>query len=268
MRSRRGLASGCLFVFGIAAGAATCGVAVDLEPGVRGLSLAGLGIEVSLLAIALAGVLLSSRSLADGLGLVRSELSGGRLLLLVAGTLALSHALDCLLELSGLREESALAAFEETLAGTRGAELVLALLAMAVAPAFGEELLCRGWIQRGLQERLGAARAVGLAALIFGLLHLDPVHALFAVFLGLYLGIVACWAGSTWPSIFCHGVNNALAVLLAAELPAALPHGAPGAVLGIALAGGALLAARPRPGAVSAQRARSTLQPEARSDDP
>jgi membrane protease YdiL (CAAX protease family) len=285
MRARRALQAGFLFILGIGVASAAYLAAATLGAGVRPLALAGLGIEAGLVSIAVAGALLASWPLRDSLGLRRSLLSRGRLALLVLGTLALSHGLDCLLALSGLREHSALEAFERTLAGARGIDLALALGAMAIAPALGEELLCRGWIQRGLAPHLGSARAVFVAALIFGLLHLDPVHALFALFLGLYLGTIACWAGSTWPSILCHGLNNMLAVLFAAGLVGAPPQGVPGLVIGLALAAGALWAARPgagqrasaqadlesrapcQRGAASAHPSHSTLQPETRSDD-
>ena len=269
MPSRRRLVAGSLCALGVGAAITTCGVAAQLEPNVRSLSLTGLGIEAALALIALAGALLSTRPLRDGLGLVQSRLPRSRLPLLVLGTLALSHALDSLLSLTGLREHSALARFDALLAGIRAGDLALAFLALAIAPALGEELLCRGWIQRGLQPRLGAGRAVAVAALIFGLLHLDPIHALFAVFLGLYLGAIACWAASTWPSIVCHGVNNAVAVLIAAGLLPSLPLDLPGVVLGMGLAGVALWAARPSGAeAESDAQASSSLQQGPRSDDP
>lgn len=268
MPSRRKLVAGGLCALGVGATITTCGVAALLEPDVHALSLTGLGIEAGLALIALAGVLVSSRTVNDGLGLVRSRLSLSKLLVVVVGTLALSHALDSLLSLSGLREHSALARFDALLAGVRGGDLALALLALVVAPAFGEELLCRGWIQRGLQPRLGAGRAVAVAALIFGLLHLDPIHALFAIFLGLYLGTIACWAGSTWPGIVCHGVNNAVAVLVGVGLLPTLPLDLPGVVLGMGLAGAALWAARPSGAtAESAAPGPSSLQEQPRSDD-
>ena len=285
MRSQRALQAGFLCVVGIGVASTAYVGAASLGGGVRPLALAGLGIEAGLAAIALAGALLAPRPLADSLGLRRSRLSRRRLLLLAVGTLALSHALDCLLELSGLREHSSLEVFEKTLAGARGLDLALALVAMGIAPALGEELLCRGWIQRGLAPHLGRARAVFVAALIFGLLHLDPVHALFALLLGLYLGTVACWAGSTWPSILCHGLNNVLAVLIAAGFSGGPPQGMLGVVLGLAVAAAALVAARPRaqrlaeassnlgrpaPGArdaASTHPPHPSLQPETRSDD-
>jgi len=269
MPSRRHVAGGSLFAVGVGASVATCGAAAQLESEVVALSVAGLGIEAGLVLIALAGALLSARPVTQSLGLLRSRLSGRRLLLLVVGTLGLSHALDCLLSLSGLREQSALADFDALLAGTRGAELALAFAAMGIAPALGEELLCRGWVQRGLQSRLGGVPALGIAALLFGLLHLDPIHAVFAIFLGLYLGTVALWAASTWPGIVCHGVNNTVAVLLAAGVLPDLPMDAVGAAAGLGLSAAALWAARPPgAGAVSAHPTRSTLQRQARSDDP
>jgi len=269
MARRRKLLVGVLCALGIGASLATCGAAAGVESEVRALSVAGLGIEGALIVIALGGALLSGPPVARRLGLLPGRLSSGRVLLLLVGTLALSHALDCLLSLSGWRQDSALADFERVMAGVRGADLALAFAAFALAPALGEELLCRGWIQRGLQPRLGGAAAVGVSSLVFGLLHVDPVHALFAFLLGLYLGTVACWSRSTWPAIACHGANNALAVLLTAGLLPGPPRDLLGAVSGTGLALLALWAARPSGAtAESGPRTAGSLQEGARPDDP
>jgi membrane protease YdiL (CAAX protease family) len=95
----------------------------------------------------------------------------------------------------------------------------------------------------------------------------DPVHALFATGLGAYLGVVALWAGSTGPSIVCHGLNNALAVLVASGALGAPPHGLLGILTGGGVAGLALWAARPRPEPFSAGARPATLQPGGRPDD-
>jgi membrane protease YdiL (CAAX protease family) len=88
----------------------------------------------------------------------------------------------------------------------------LALIGLVVAPGIAEELLCRGLLQRGLQRRLGAPAAIGISSLAFGALHLEPIHAVFAAVLGLYLGVAAYWADSTRASIGCHLVNNLASV--------------------------------------------------------
>jgi membrane protease YdiL (CAAX protease family) len=182
------------------------------------LAWSALGVEVMLGAFACAAALLCRGPAARRLGLGAGRLSWSLLALLVIGMLALSHALDGVLEMSGLREHSALAEVPVRLEGARGRTLVLTLLALGLAPGFAEELLCRGLVQRGLLQRLGPVRAIGAGALLFGALHLEPVHAAFAVVLGAYLGGVAFWADSTRAAIGCHVVNNLASVGFAATL--------------------------------------------------
>jgi membrane protease YdiL (CAAX protease family) len=188
-------------------------------------------------AIALAGACLGGRGVGRRLGLTREgrRIGGAGLGWLVLGTLGLSHALDALLALTGLGERSALAHFPELLAGARGERLLLALVALGLAPAVAEELLCRGLLQRALAARLGPGIGIALAAGVFGALHVEPIHAGFALLLGLYLGAVAHWAGHTWAAIACHAVNNLLAVGLGA-LGWQTPTGPVSLLLGLGLA--------------------------------
>ena len=198
---------------------------------------ASLRAELAIGTIALAGALLAGPPVARRLGLSRVDpgLGGHGLGWLVLGTLALSHALDAALALTGLGEQSALAHFPALLAGARGERLLVALVALGLAPAVAEELLCRGLLQRALVARIGPGFGIGLAAAVFGALHLEPIHAGFALLLGLYLGAAAHWAGHTWAAIVCHGVNNLTAVGLAA-LAWQLPTGPLSLILGTALA--------------------------------
>jgi membrane protease YdiL (CAAX protease family) len=188
--------------------------------------------------LALAGACLGGAGVGRrlGLSLAGRRMGASGLVWLVLGTVALSHALDALLALTGLREHSALARLPELLAGARGERLLLALVALGLVPAIAEELLCRGLLQRALSARLGPGIGIGLAAAVFGALHLEPVHAGFALLLGLYLGAVAHWAGHTWAAIACHAVNNLLAIALPA-LAWELPTGPVSLLLGLALAG-------------------------------
>jgi len=90
------------------------------------------------------------------------------------------------------------------------------ILIVAVVPGFVEELLFRGYLQSRLLRRWPPVLAVGASALIFSAAHLDPIHVLGVVPLGLWLGTIAWRAGSVWPAMFCHAVNNAVAVAGAA----------------------------------------------------
>jgi membrane protease YdiL (CAAX protease family) len=211
---------------------------------VEALVLLALGIEVVLGSMACAGALLSPEPFSVRLGLRVGRLRARSLALLILGALALSHGLDALLDLSGLRDESALAGLAETLHGARGDALWLALIGLAIAPGIAEELLCRGFLQRGLQQRLGAPAAIGISALAFGALHLEPIHALFAAVLGLYLGVAAYWADSTRAAIGCHLVNNLVSVGLMVMFGHAQPAPALSVPLSLAVCLGCLWGVR------------------------
>lgn len=232
------------------------------------LGVASLGLEVFLACVALGAGLASRRPLRARLGLGPGRLPASALVLLVVGTLALSQTLDGVIELVGLRDRSALVELETALAGASGGALLLALLGVGLAPGIGEELLCRGLVQRGLEPRLGPAPAVVIAALFFGTLHLEPVHAVFATFLGLYLGAVAVLAGSVRAAVLCHAVNNLIAVALAARLPDLIRPGVGSIAIGLGVAGACLVAARRAvPAPSGPPLPPQGLQPTAHSDE-
>lgn len=93
-----------------------------------------------------------------------------------------------------------------------GAELLVDFLVLCLLPAVGEELLFRGALQ-GLLRPCGSAAAIFGAALLFALLHLDPVQAVTAFAAALFLGWLAERSGSILPCILLHFTNNCLAFL-------------------------------------------------------
>jgi hypothetical protein len=121
--------------------------------------------------------------------------------------------------------------------------LLLPLVSFAGIAATAEELLFRGFVQRGLEPAIGVLPAVCLAALAFGAAHADVVQGSAALVLGVYLGLLAHAADSIRASIAAHALNNAAAVLEAAT-GLGPPARGPGAWLsiaaGLALAGVAL----------------------------
>ena len=99
---------------------------------------------------------------------------------------------------------------------------------MGIAPGFGEEILFRGFLQRGLVSRLGPYRGVLLSAAIFGLAH--------------FLGVVTQFAGCIRTAILCHVLNNTLGILAPGATASVLPTGGAWATaLLLALAGASLL---------------------------
>ncbi|HVN39667.1 MAG TPA: CPBP family intramembrane glutamic endopeptidase [Myxococcota bacterium] len=206
------VALACLVVAGAFAVAGALTTASHSLPTAIALSLSSVALEGILLAFAVAAALAAPGDPRVRLGLVRARLGVLEIAALAAGTLGLSHALDGLLSLSGLMEESGLASFSRILEGIRGPSLAAALVAFGLVPAVAEELLCRGVLQRSLRDRFGAFASIGLAAIAFAAIHVQPIHALFALPLGLYLGVAGHWSASVLAPVVCHAVNNLVAV--------------------------------------------------------
>ncbi len=95
----------------------------------------------------------------------------------------------------------------------------LNLLMLAITPAICEELFFRGYLQRQLERRLGAATGIVFSGLLFGLFHfrLSELGALTA--LGIFLAYLTWRTGSLWPAILVHFANNAFAVIVSATSP-------------------------------------------------
>ena len=192
----------------------------------------------------LGAVLSRPRSLGDRLGLGRGALPISTSVVLVVGFVALSAGLHQWLVAQELRYTGSLGEIDAVVreARARAPSFLLALLALGIAPGFGEEVFFRGFIQRGLVPRLGATWGVLLAAAVFGLAHFDPIHSSLAFLLGAYLGVVTQLAGCIRTAILCHALNNTLGILAPALMPSALASGGAWAIpMLLALAGASLL---------------------------
>lgn len=94
----------------------------------------------------------------------------------------------------------------------------LSLLLMAVLPAFGEELLIRGNLFSGLSTR-NIWFGVLISALMFSLMHANPVQTVHQFGLGVVLALVVAISGSLWASVIVHFVNNFISITLTAYIP-------------------------------------------------
>lgn len=103
---------------------------------------------------------------------------------------------------------------QQMLASMARTSPLLLILLIAVMPAIVEELLCRGYVQRRLTQRLGPLVGLLLATIGFGILHMDPQHVVGVLPLGLWFGFVAWRTGSVYPAMLCHASNNGLAVAI------------------------------------------------------
>jgi membrane protease YdiL (CAAX protease family) len=88
------------------------------------------------------------------------------------------------------------------------------LALIAVVAGVGEELLFRGLIQEGLSRWLGLWVGLGLASVVFGLMHpLTPAYTVLATVAGAYLGWVYVTSGSLLVPIIAHALYDFIALV-------------------------------------------------------
>lgn len=93
-------------------------------------------------------------------------------------------------------------------------ELLLALLTVAVVPAFCEEVMFRGLLQgRLLGKVMSGHAAVWVAAIIFSAIHVEFAGFLPRLLLGAGLGYAYRWTGTLWVPIVLHMLFNGVQVL-------------------------------------------------------
>jgi membrane protease YdiL (CAAX protease family) len=100
--------------------------------------------------------------------------------------------------------------------GTLGT-VAAGVLIVAAAP-ISEEIFFRGFMFGGLRRRLSFPVAALISAAIFGLFHYTGPSSLGVLPLLAFLGLTLCWvyeeAGSIYPTIAIHMLNNAFAFVL------------------------------------------------------
>lgn len=145
----------------------------------------------------------------EQLGLTRPRLPASTYLTFVAGTgvpVAIGVGLSWLLSF----------VFEPTVDPTLIWERITPLtfvpyvLFIALAPGFIEEITFRGFVQRRLLRRWSSRAAIAWSAVLFAVAHVDPHNAVFALPLGVWLGVIAWRLGVIWPGIACHAALNGL----------------------------------------------------------
>jgi uncharacterized protein len=131
----------------------------------------------------------------------------------IIATLGASQLLSSLLALTELDTSGTLGQAAEAVAALDTPAYLVAVVVLGLAAPFAEELFFRGFVQTRLTERWGPWRSVVVTALLFGLLHGDPVHAPAAFGVGLVLGWATEASGSLRPAIAAHMVNNLVWVI-------------------------------------------------------
>lgn len=93
-------------------------------------------------------------------------------------------------------------------------DLFLNIFVMALIPAIGEELFCRGVLLNVVYDYSGKfLRSVVIVAIIFTLFHMQFYKFMPMMVLAVILGLFINWTQSIWASILFHFLNNTTAVL-------------------------------------------------------
>ena len=88
---------------------------------------------------------------------------------------------------------------------------VIALIVVAVLPAILEETIFRGIILDGIKE-IGTVAACLLGGLIFSVFHMNPPQTIYQFICGAAFTLLAIRAGSVWPAVLAHFINNAVII--------------------------------------------------------
>lgn len=86
------------------------------------------------------------------------------------------------------------------------------LLGALLAP-FAEEILFRGILYGWLRRRMRVRHAALLSAIPFGLLHVEPLHILYATAAGFLLALLFQRSGSLWSAVLAHVAINSIAIV-------------------------------------------------------
>jgi len=85
---------------------------------------------------------------------------------------------------------------------------------VCIAAGLGEEALFRGFLQGGLEQRLGTWSGLAAASAVFGLAHpVTPAYVTLAALIGVYLGGLWIWSGNLLVPVIAHALYDFVAVV-------------------------------------------------------
>lgn len=125
-----------------------------------------------------------------------------------------ANAVDTALESRFPMPESLKQAMEAMLNIHGPGDLVWVVAGLVIGAAVCEELFFRGFLQSTLEWRHGPFRAIILASLTFGLVHINPWWFASILLAGVVCGLLAYTSGSVYPGIIVHGMNNGLSLVI------------------------------------------------------
>jgi membrane protease YdiL (CAAX protease family) len=195
--------------------------------------------SVTLLLVALVGGAAAPEGLLRRLGLGLAPLHRRRVLLMLVGMLGISEALGALVDILGWAEKGALGAWAGAIRQFSGPSFLALVMVLGLFAPVAEEMFFRGFIQTRLVARFGAWPGILITAVLFGLLHLDPIHTPLSMVIGIFLGWATVASGTLLVAVLLHAANNVTSAVLTAFLPDVSSTGASLVVFGLSVAAAA-----------------------------
>ncbi len=96
----------------------------------------------------------------------------------------------------------------------QGVPYPILIVAMALAPAFSEELIFRGILGRRLVDQFGIVRGICLSSCCFAFIHGSLPHAVATLPVAVLLHLLYIQTGTIWVPVLVHFCNNLLAITL------------------------------------------------------
>lgn len=140
-----------------------------------------------------------------------SPVSGIYLLLTVAICFASIVVLDYILSFMDWLPNILETTFSTLQAGWLG------IFCIAILGPILEELLFRGAITKALLQEYNPTKAIVISALVFGIIHINPIQVVSATLIGFLLAWVYYKTASLIPCIIIHIINNTLSVYLSLQ---------------------------------------------------
>ena len=114
---------------------------------------------------------------------------------------------------AGLLEKLGYTLLQSHLPSLDGFGVVGVILVVALMPALFEEILFRGVVLDGMRS-FGTAGAALLCGGLFAIYHQNPEQTIYQFCCGAAFALMAIRAGSVFPTMLAHFVNNATIILL------------------------------------------------------
>ncbi len=128
------------------------------------------------------------------------------------GMVGVGMASSGVIALAGLEGRGSLGVVHRALYHPSPGLALAAFATVCLGAGTGEELFFRGYVQTRLAQRWGATWSVVVSAVLFALVHFDPIHSAFAFLAGALLGWASLRVGTIRATIVAHVLNNTVSL--------------------------------------------------------